>query len=162
MGAGRAWPHQTGVWVKFEQFREIICHFQKYKAKVCRTNSSKVTTNCHLGPFFGKLWATGWIMLLLCLSRLYNVLVVLVWKTMCGVVCELELKKVQGCGSHINEATSISQKIIIFKDMGLAPSLWMLHSSSIYAKDSHIWVCILFSQKIWRLKVERSKEVHVS
>ena len=29
---------------------------------------------------------------------------------MCGVVCELELKKVQGCGSHINEATSISPK----------------------------------------------------
>ena len=28
------------------QLFEIICHFQKYKIKVCRTNGSKDTANC--------------------------------------------------------------------------------------------------------------------
>ena len=32
---------------------EILCHFQKYKAQVCRTNGSKVTTDHHFWALFG-------------------------------------------------------------------------------------------------------------
>jgi len=32
---------------------EIFCHFQKYKAQVCRTNGSKLTSYHH---FFGPFW----------------------------------------------------------------------------------------------------------
>ena len=33
---------------------EIICYFQEFMAKVCRTNSSKATITHPLGPFFDK------------------------------------------------------------------------------------------------------------
>ena len=45
---------QTVVQVNFS-YLEIICHSQKYKAKVCRTNDSKVTINHLFGSFFDKL-----------------------------------------------------------------------------------------------------------
>ena len=32
---------------------EIFCHFQKYKAQVCRTNGSKVTTDSHFWALYG-------------------------------------------------------------------------------------------------------------
>ena len=31
---------------RLHNFLGIICHFQKYKVKVCRTNGSKDTANC--------------------------------------------------------------------------------------------------------------------
>ena len=30
---------------------EILCHFRNYKLKVCRSNGSKLTADCHLSTF---------------------------------------------------------------------------------------------------------------
>ena len=50
-GAGTARPPRSRSGCNLGN-SEIFCHFQKYKAQVCRTNGSKVTTDHHFWTLF--------------------------------------------------------------------------------------------------------------
>ena len=93
-GAGMARPSaRTAVWVKFGQFKNHLPFPKiKYKAKVCRSNDSKVTTNYHIGPFLTKNEFLNLIQGDYCYCWVYqyfnNGLMVWVRKTMFWCLCQ--------------------------------------------------------------------------